>query len=82
MAAAPPRRRFGAFLREYLSDRRVFDAAVEQEVADEAADGGDAPPPGLKRCLTLVDLTFYGVAAIIGAGIFIVTGIQARENAG
>ena len=43
---------------------------------------GEAPPPGMKRCLGLIDLTMYGIAAIIGAGIFILTGLQARENAG
>ncbi len=34
---------------------------------------------GLKRVLTAVDLTAIGVGAIIGAGIFVLTGTAARE---
>jgi APA family basic amino acid/polyamine antiporter len=34
---------------------------------------------GLKRCLTAVDLTFLGIGAIIGTGIFVMTGIAAAE---
>lgn len=37
---------------------------------------------GLKRCLTAVDLTFLGVGAVIGAGIFVLTGIAAATKAG
>ncbi len=36
----------------------------------------------LAKCLTLFDLTFLGVGAIIGAGIFILTGIAAATQAG
>lgn len=36
----------------------------------------------LAKCLTLFDLTFLGVGAIIGAGIFILTGIVAATQAG
>lgn len=36
----------------------------------------------LIRCLTALDLTFFGVGAIIGAGIFILTGIVAATQAG
>ncbi len=37
---------------------------------------------GLKRCLTAFDLTFLGIGAIIGAGIFVLTGIAAATAAG
>lgn len=37
---------------------------------------------GLKRVLTAVDLTAIGVGAIIGAGIFVLTGTAAKEAAG
>jgi APA family basic amino acid/polyamine antiporter len=37
---------------------------------------------GLKRCLTAFDLTLLGIGAIIGAGIFIITGIAAATKAG
>ncbi len=36
----------------------------------------------LKKCLTAMDLTLFGVGAIIGAGIFILTGIAAATKAG
>ena len=36
----------------------------------------------LAKCLTVFDLTFLGVGAIIGAGIFILTGIVAATQAG
>lgn len=36
----------------------------------------------LRRCLTATDLTMLGVGAIIGAGIFVLTGIAAATQAG
>jgi APA family basic amino acid/polyamine antiporter len=39
-------------------------------------------PPDLHRCLTSWDLTLMGVGAIIGAGIFVLTGIAAATQAG
>jgi basic amino acid/polyamine antiporter, APA family len=36
----------------------------------------------LARCLSAFDLTFLGVGAIIGAGIFILTGVVAATHAG
>ncbi len=39
----------------------------------------DSPLP---RCLSVFDLIFLGVGAIIGAGIFVVTGIVAATSAG
>jgi basic amino acid/polyamine antiporter, APA family len=37
---------------------------------------------GLKRALGPVNLTALGVGAIIGAGIFVLTGTVAAQNAG
>ena len=37
---------------------------------------------GLRRCLSAVDLTLLGIGAIIGAGIFVLTGIAAATHAG
>ncbi len=37
---------------------------------------------GLRRCLTAFDLTLLGIGAIIGAGIFVLTGIAAATKAG
>lgn len=36
----------------------------------------------LKRCLNALDLTLMGIGAIIGAGIFVLTGIAAATKAG
>lgn len=37
---------------------------------------------GLKRCLNATDLTLLGIGAIIGAGIFVLTGVAAATKAG
>ncbi|MBI5450040.1 MAG: amino acid permease [Gammaproteobacteria bacterium] len=37
---------------------------------------------GLRRCLTATDLTLLGIGAIIGAGIFVLTGVAAATKAG
>ncbi len=37
---------------------------------------------GLRRCLSAFDLTLLGIGAIIGAGIFVLTGIAAATKAG
>lgn len=36
----------------------------------------------LKKCLTALDLTFLGIGAVIGAGIFVLTGVVAATHAG
>ncbi|OGO92421.1 MAG: amino acid permease [Coxiella sp. RIFCSPHIGHO2_12_FULL_42_15] len=36
----------------------------------------------LRRCLNALDLTFLGIGAVIGAGIFVLTGIAAATRAG
>ena len=42
--------------------------------------GEDAQP--LRRCLSAADLTFIGIGQMIGAGIFVVTGVVAATQAG
>src|SRR3546814_5638644 len=42
----------------------------------------DAADRGLKRVLGAWDLTLLGVGAVIGAGIFVLTGITAATQAG
>lgn len=39
-------------------------------------------PVKLRRCLTAFDLTLMGIGALIGAGIFVLTGIAAATKAG
>src|SRR5271169_4827432 len=46
-------------------------------VTDNASETSD-----LKKCLTAFDLTLLGVGAIIGTGIFVLTGIAAANQAG
>ncbi len=42
----------------------------------------DYADSGLKRCLSAFDLTLLGVGAIIGTGIFVLTGLAAATQAG
>ncbi len=42
----------------------------------------DGTVHSLKRCLTAWDLTFLGIGAIIGTGIFVLTGIAAATQSG
>lgn len=51
--------------------------SVEQSIAE-----GDEPEYQLKRQLTALDLTVFGVGVVIGAGIFTVAGRAAKELAG
>ncbi len=42
----------------------------------------ESEPKQLTRCLTAIDLTCLGVGAIIGAGIFVITGVVAATHTG
>ncbi|MDB5492252.1 MAG: yfnA [Micavibrio sp.] len=44
--------------------------------------GFESDTHGLKKCLSAVDLTLLGVGAIIGTGIFVLTGHAAANQAG
>ena len=51
--------------------------SIEQSIRE-----GDEPEYQLKKRLTALDLTVFGVGVIIGAGIFTLTGRAAKEVAG
>lgn len=48
----------------------------------KALDNIDSSQGQLKRCLNASDVTFMGIGAIIGAGIFVLTGIVAATHTG
>ncbi|MET9644587.1 amino acid permease [Streptomyces syringium] len=50
---------------------------VEQSIRDT-----EEPEHALKKSLSAVDLTVFGVGVVIGTGIFVLTGKVAKENAG
>ena len=51
--------------------------SVEQSVRDT-----EAPEHTLRKRLTAVDLTVFGIGVIVGTGIFVLTGVVAKEMAG
>ncbi|RBY95106.1 amino acid permease [Blastococcus sp. TF02-8] len=51
--------------------------SVEESIRDT-----DEPEHRLKRNLSGLDLTIFGVGVIIGTGIFVLTGVVAKEQAG
>jgi basic amino acid/polyamine antiporter, APA family len=55
---------------------------VRKSIAALKAEASAVDEHGLKRTLTAMNLTTLGIGAIIGAGIFSLTGHAAAENAG
>jgi APA family basic amino acid/polyamine antiporter len=53
-----------------------------KSIAQLQAEAADEGSHSLKRVLTVYNLTFLGIGAIIGAGIFVLTGHAAADNAG
>lgn len=56
---------------------KISDILTRKKIEDNWF--GESP---LKRCLTTLDLTSLGVAAVVGAGLYVVTGELARDVAG
>ncbi|QSA97225.1 amino acid permease [Methylococcus sp. EFPC2] len=53
-----------------------------QILRTKASSPDDFQDTGLRRCLSAADLTLLGIGAIIGTGIFVLTGIAAATQAG
>ncbi len=60
----------------------VLLSAKASNVLDVVIAEADANEDGLKRTMGPVSLTSIGVAAVVGAGIFVVTGTAAANHAG
>lgn len=61
-----------------LRNRMFARAVVSEEVTDIKARSGI----DMKRNLTWWDLLWFGVGAVVGAGIFVITGVEAKNHAG
>src|SRR3954453_16855744 len=55
---------------------------VRKSIADLQAEAAASDEGGPRRALTSFDLRMLGIGAIIGAGIFVLTGHAAAANAG
>jgi len=60
-----------------MSKSRLFITKPLDQLIHESKDSG-----GLKRSLSALNLTTLGIGAIIGAGIFVLTGQAAAQYAG
>ncbi|KAG0459805.1 hypothetical protein HPP92_022933 [Vanilla planifolia] len=61
-----------------LKDRFLGRSTDESELGDVRRRSEHE----MKRCLNWWDLTWFGFGSVIGAGIFVLTGQEAHENAG
>jgi APA family basic amino acid/polyamine antiporter len=64
-------------IREPIATQIFRRKPVATLMAEAGAEGS-----GLKRALGALDLTLLGIGAIVGAGIFVLTGVAAAEYAG
>ena len=49
---------------------------VEQQLSKDSVD------MGLRKTLNAFDLVMFGVGSILGSGVFVITGVAARDYAG
>lgn len=61
-----------------LRDRVFARSSVEVEMTEVRARSGH----DMKKNLNWWDLIWFGIGAVIGAGIFVLTGLEARDKAG
>ncbi len=64
------------------SVNRISGAGMKQLFRTRTHRHEDYADSGLKRCLSAFDLTLLGIGAIIGTGIFVLTGVAAATQAG
>lgn len=50
-----------------------------RSVGDHLVRAGDS---GLRQCLGTTDLFFLGIGCIIGAGVYVLSGVAANQHAG
>eukprot|EP01132_Coremiostelium_polycephalum_P009095 gene9095-11146_t len=55
---------------------------INNNVNEDGTPTEEGGKKHLKRCLSVFDLIAFGVGGIIGAGIFVLTGVAANEKAG
>src|SRR4030042_4113343 len=77
-AGRPPAARRAEERREELMKSKLLARKSLEDLTREAT----ATTHGLKRVLGPWDLIFLGIGAIVGAGIFVITGHAAAQDAG
>ena len=65
-----------------LTDNPVIKHLFRTKPIDQILADADHPAHRLKKTLTAWDLTCLGIGAIIGTGIFVLTGHAAAQSAG
>lgn len=61
-----------------LKDRVLNRSSDQMELVDIKARSGNE----MKKTLNWWDLIWFGIGAVVGSGIFVLTGLEARDDAG
>lgn len=61
---------------------RLLDRATTRSLDSSELEAKARSQHEMKKTLTWWDLIWFGMGAVIGAGIFVLTGLEAREHAG
>lgn len=61
---------------------RFADRIVTRSLAETELEAKNRSKNEMKKSLTWWDLIWFGMGAVIGAGIFVLTGLEAKEDAG
>ncbi|MCU5170729.1 amino acid permease, partial [Bacillus paranthracis] len=68
------------YIRSYGNEKTGGESKVKSLLRKKALS--TESPKQLDRTLTALDLTFLGIGAVIGTGIFVLTGIVAAKHSG